>query len=212
MVRKAAPVLMPTSLTGNRHGFTLLELLVVLFIMAVMSAVVAASIGPAVAEARLRAATSMMVAQLQYARSYAVISCAPAAVLFDATHHGVTVISATQDTSGSTTWQTVTTQAGRFRPLPDGIVITDISLDDAQLEALTPDAANPFTEAPIITGVTTSDGTTEDGQYITFTPLGQGEDATITLQDANGKLRIIQVDAITGRCEITTNVNGQPSN
>ena len=173
MARKAAPEAMPTSRTGSKRGFTLLELLVALVIMTVLCGVVMASMQPALEEARLRSSACIVIAALRYARSYAVTNQAEAAVLIDARRRGVAVVKRGQPEE----WEPITTQAGRFRALPHGI---DILLQRGE-------------EAPDAQAV------------VVFTDLGQGEEASIVLEDERGRQQAILVDAVTGRCELAGN-------
>ena len=170
----------PTLRTGSKRGFTLLELMVTLVIMVLMSGVVIASIRPALEDARLRASACMVIAALRYARGYAVSHRTDAAVTFDVERRGVSVQARAQNADGEETWSVVTTQAGRFRSLPAGVEIVDITRPDT---------------AAVSDTMTT----------VTFSTLGQAEDAGIILGDARGHQRIIVVDAITGRCELARN-------
>jgi len=183
------------------RGFTMLELTVVLFIMALMSGVVAISIWPAMDDARLRSSASMVIATLRYARSYAVAHHTEATVLFDTGHPSVSVLAPQTDetymgtaTDSGETWSVITTQAGRLRSLPDGITITMTRSETTDLNA-TAGAATDMTD-----GATAGDS--ENQETITFTTLGQAEDVSITLHDAHDKQRVILVDAITGQCEL----------
>jgi len=195
---------MPTSTTGinSKRGFTLLELLIVLAIMTVLSGVVLASIWPALSEARLRASARTVIAQMNYARSYAITYHSQVAVLFDTGRHGITVAVSAQDQNGDQVWQPLTTQGGRFRALPEEIKLADITI------ANTSGGDNSISTGSAGT-ITLPDGTT--GQAVIFTALGQGENARITLQeeqrdqaagDADAKLhqRVVLVEALTGRC------------
>jgi len=176
----------------------------VLAIMLIFGAVVALAIPPAVRNAQLRASTLMVIAQLQFARSYAVANRTESAVQFDTQKNGIAVVMNAQDreqnntqanpddntqTANETiTWQAVSTPAGRFRTLPNGIVIKAVNVGTT-------------------VGEPTTTGTSS--QYVTFSALGQGEESGIILQDDHGIQRIIQVDALTGRCDIVNNENGQ---
>ena len=190
-----------------RAGFTLLELLVVLAIMVVMSAVVLTAIGPALAEARVRAGARLIVAQLRYARSLAITSRTETAVSYDSTRGGLSVLTQSADADGNISWQSDTTQAGRFRTLPDEVTVADITLTDPASEVTGPVTVNPFTSLPTVNPFTSAPtgnaapDASANRQLITFTALGQGEDARITLKDAQGHQRILQVDALTGRCD-----------
>ena len=161
------------------RGFTLLELLVVLAIMVILSGVVMATLGPALADARVRASTAQVIAALRYARSHAVSHRTEAAVIFDTERSGISVDERATDAEGVESWQAIGTQGGRFRLLPGGITIAEVT------------HANTADED-------------KDGIAVVFSPSGQGEDARITLRDAGGIQRVIVVDAITGRCEIAS--------
>ena len=198
------------------------ELLGTLSIMVIMCGIALPALQPLLEEARLRAVTSMVVGQLQYARSYAIANGTPTAVFFDTTNLGVGVMSAALTSSATnaetdelsagtnagseTNWQPVTTPAGRFRVLPTGVTLTDVSLTDVVYAAatgkLTSSAASTFTPAPTTSVTPLVNGTADEGQLITFSALGQGEDARITLQDVHGGTRTILVDALTGRCDL----------
>jgi len=182
-----------------------LELTVVLFVIALMSGVVAISFRPYLAEARLRSSTSMVIAALRYARSYAIAHRTDAAVAFDIAPPRLSVLAPHTDTTGTEletgtdtsadeTWSVVTTEAGRYRSLPDGISITIGHPESLDLYS-TGDAATDVTGS-----AATGDGT--DQETVTFTALGQAEDFSITLHDENDKQRVILVDAITGQCEL----------
>lgn len=170
---------MPTSTTGTRPGgFTLLELLVVLVILVLMSGVAMSSMGPALEDARWRAGARIVISALHSARSYAVSHHTDAAAQFDTTRNGVSLFALERDADGARQWRPITTQAGRFRALPPGIRIVDVTAASAP----------------------TASGLAE--QAITFSPLGQGEDADVTLADPRGRHRTVHVDALTGHCTI----------
>ncbi len=156
----------------------------------------------------------MVLAQLRYRTQLCHGNQADAAVLFDMQNQGLSVITDAQsspngnlptlesesvppDTSDQSGWQTVTTQAGRFRLLPDGMTMTVTFTAGA--------TAGSTTIAPVTNA---SDGGGQ--QSITFSALGQGQDAQITLQNVQGQQRIITVDALTGDSEIVSQINGQP--
>ena len=215
MARKAARALMPTLPTGSkrpargtseRHGgFTLLELLVVLVLIVVLSSVVTVNIGPALREARLRAGARQLLAQLQYARSVAITQQTTAAVLFDTTREGTSVMTLSTGADGAGTWQPDTSAAGRFRALPNGVQLATVTVD--------PGSAAPGAG----TTATTPNGT---GTLISFSVLGQGQNAQVILQETSDAAtasapvnqRVVLVDAVTGQCAIANNTgttNGQ---
>jgi len=189
---------MPMSKTGRKRerckpGFTLLELLVALAIMTIMSGVVVASMWPALSEARLRSGASMTLGALRYARSYAVTHRTRAAVEFDTRNQGVSVLIPETDDNGDESWRVLTTPAGRYRALPDGVFIAQIERPQTAQIAVAPPA--------------TAD---DERETVTFSALGQAEGVRVILEDErkirpeveHGIRRTIQVDAITGRCEL----------
>lgn len=174
MARKAAAEVTPTFPIGSRRGFTLLELLVTLVIMVIMTGVVATAIAPALEDAHLRAGTRMVISQLRYARSYAVSHHTQAMVRFTSEPSRVSVQALEQGDDGEQTWDAVTTPAGRLRKLPTGVTFTVAG------------------EGEVVD--------TKDEPTVTFSMLGQTEESmTITLHGANGRQRIIRLDALSGQ-------------
>jgi type II secretion system protein H len=175
---------LPTFHSSTLPGFTLLELLVVIFIMVIMSGVVMASLWPALSEARLRSSASMTISALRYARSYAVTHRTEATVQFDTERQGLSVLIQETGEEGEESWRVITSQAGQFRALPGGIEIAEVNRAE--------------------TTNSSTDESAETEDTVTFSALGQAEDIRITLSDERGNRRIIAVDAITGRCELTS--------
>ena len=210
--------ILPIGHSHSKHqGFTLHELLVTMVIMVIMCAVIAGEIGPAVTEARLRAVTSMAVSQLQFARSYAITNRTTTAVFFDSATPAIAVLSVAPDSnattmgtnvSSTTNWLPVTTQAGFYQPLPHGITITDVSLNNNT--GVTAWSTTPtYTPVETTSAAPAPNRNADEGQLITFSPAGVGEDVSITLRDARGDTRTILVDAITGRCDLANTNNDQ---
>jgi prepilin-type N-terminal cleavage/methylation domain-containing protein len=165
---------------SRQPAFTLLELMVVMFIMVVLTGVVAVSLAPALRGARLGSGTRMVLAALRCARDYALAHQTDAAVHLGDEAGGVAVyIRERDEESGEDTWRPLTTPAGRRRPLPEGIEVVEV--------------VNP--EADAGSGAAHDPG-------VTFTALGKGEELRITLRDPRGRTRIIEVDGLTGRCAV----------
>lgn len=159
---------------ARKTGFTTIELMVVLLIMAVMSSLVIVSMGPVLGDARLRTGCRVLISMLSYARSFAVTHRTRTLVIFDRKNSGVSVKARAQDETGEEQLVAVTTPSGRFRRLPQGIMIARVQ----------------------------KPGTTEDASYAGFSELGQSDGAIITVRDQHAKERIILLDRVTGRCEI----------
>ena len=176
MAGKAAPRVTQMSATGNRAGFTLLELLVVLVIMMMMTGIVAVSLRPALEEARLRSGARMLIASLRYARSYAISHRAMTAAVVDLDRPGLLMQARENELDGEEHWREITTPAGRFRSLPAGIDIVYVSGTGAEQD--------------------------KGEATVTFSPLGNSDGASLVLQDPGGRERTIQVDGVTGRCSL----------
>ena len=164
------------SATGNRGGFTLLELLVVLVIMVMMTGIVAVSLRPALEEARLRSAARMVIASLRSARSYAISHRTMTAAVVDMDHPGLLVQARENELEGEENWHEITTPAGRFRSLPAGIDIVYVSGTGAEQD--------------------------KGEATVTFSPFAIIDSASFVLQDPGGRERTIQVDGVTGRCSL----------
>lgn len=182
---------MPMSTTGNKRGFTLLELLVAMVIMTVLCGVAMAAIGPALEQARLRAGACTIISALRYARSEAITRRTDTVVQFDREQQRIAVLRHEQTTDGEETWHPVTTPAGRSRKLPDGLVIADI-MRESTYTSDTQDAQN-------------TQGAQDTQEVITFTATGQAENAAIVLHEKRGGQLTILVDAITGQCRLQDN-------
>ncbi|MHB9023283.1 MAG: prepilin-type N-terminal cleavage/methylation domain-containing protein [Armatimonadota bacterium] len=157
-----------------RRGFTLIELMVVLAIMVVMSGMVAVSLAPAMADARMRNACSMVISMMGYARSYAAARQTETRVVIAETRDGLEVRVREANEEGDEELAQVLTPSGRYRSLPDGISVESVWKPSAEEEQL----------------------------FCGFTPLGQTDEATITLVDKEGRRRLIHLDPITGRCKV----------
>jgi Tfp pilus assembly protein FimT len=157
-------------------------LIVVLIIIVLMTTLVTVSMAPVLAAARTHAACRIVVAKLNYARSFAVANNTQVVVTLQPT--GVSMGAHTQDSEGLDVVVPVSTQAGRYTSLPEGVQIVGV----------------------------TKDSTSEEQRFVAFTQYGQAENAVITLRDRNGKAFAIVVEAFTGRCRIVslqTTASGQ---
>lgn len=167
---------MVTSPTGNR-GFTLLELMFVMAITVLLSGAAAVALRPALEDARLRAATRMVVAGLRYARSYAVAHHTEAEVVVEVQTPALSVQAQTTDSGGEKNWETLTTSAGRRRVFPPGIRVI------------------PAAEAGSLISPTSLEEFT-----VTFSMLGRTDSTELLVSDAHGNERDLVVDGVTGRC------------
>lgn len=171
---------MPMSTTGikpGRNGFTIIELMVVLVIIALMTGTVVVAMGPALRDAKMRSACRIVASSLNYARSHAVTTGMTTRVVFDRGRSvEVEVIQENPDT-GTEEIISVTTSSGRRHGFPDGVEVS---------------------------GIIKTDTVEEDENWVEFTKLGQAEDAIIELTDADKQKRYVVIDPITGRCRVQT--------
>ena len=171
-----------TSRTGNKQGFTTIELMVTLTLMALMSGLVVVCMGPTLREAKLRAGCRVVASALVYARSYAVTHRTNTRVVLDKSEGAVSVLCQAMDERGEEALHPVLTQPGRQHKLPQGIKILAVR----------------------------KPGVEEEQDLVSFSQLGQSEDAVIVVESANGRERRITVDAVTGRCAIESGrINGR---
>lgn len=195
---------MPTSPTGiwpacrragSRRGFTLAELLVVMSIIVIMSAVAAPSFINLLSTSRLRAGARGVLAQCRYARDLATRERTYARVMFDpeggvsqvellekaeaaepGSRGAVTPVGGSRGGVGLTgdeQWVAPGAALGAPRRLPDGIEFDRMASRDAE-------------------------GATE----ITFAPDGRGVDFFLTLRDSRDQTLAVHVSATTGTVRI----------
>jgi prepilin-type N-terminal cleavage/methylation domain-containing protein len=174
MGKTVEPGVTLTSRTGSKRGFTTIELMVTLTLMALMSGLVVVSMGPALREAKLRSGCRIVASALIYARSYAVTHRAYTRVVLDKSEGTVSVLCQATNERGEAGMQPILTQPGRRHKLPQGIEILAVR----------------------------KSGVEEEQDLVSFSQLGQSEDAVIVVEGANGKERRITVDAVTGRCAV----------
>ncbi len=86
----------------SRHGFTLLEVVIALAVVGILTAVSIVQLVPAVERARVRQATSIIAADLQYAQMIASRERRPVVVIVTTAVQGYMI----RDRSGSTVYRT----------------------------------------------------------------------------------------------------------
>lgn len=153
--------------------------MVVMLIFVLMSAVVVVSMSPALSDARLRSGARMIVSMLNYARSYAVAHQTEARVVFDRTENGIVVETKALDERDEEQVVVLTTSAGKYHKLPGGLQIEPVE----------------------------KTGSDEEQEYISFSRIGQAENASVTITDSKGRQRRITVDGITGRCVVESDAD-----
>lgn len=165
----------PDRYAGGTSAFTLLELLVVLFIMGLMSAVVVPRLIGPLSGVTLETAARKTVQSLRWARSQAVALRRSVTVRFDPRARKLSVMyTASLDAAGQQEKQPMEHQ---FYVLPKGVAVEN---------------ADP-----------SSTGTGAGGSFdIVFYPTGQSSGAAIILKNDNGRICRIVVDFITGEASL----------
>jgi prepilin-type N-terminal cleavage/methylation domain-containing protein len=161
----------------SKHGFTLIELVVTLAILAIMSTVAIMAMGPALRDARLRTGCRIIVAKMNYARSYAISHQATSRVMLDKTSGEVRLLVLRKDSDGTEALVPVSTSSGKITRLPKSVTIAGVQ----------------------------KPGVPEEENFVDFSDVGQSETAFITLEDATGVKKTILVDSLTGRCSVQGN-------
>jgi len=155
-------------------GFTLVELLVVMIVMAVLSGAILPSVVNAVQRTGLRSASARVLDLLGFAHAAAIGRRMPVTVLIDTQQRACRV----RARRPTLPWMTDAEQAGTeltlvALQLPEGISVSVLKDASGAVGELSDDA-------------------------ITFAPDGTAEDAVIELSDDDGNVRTIQLLAATG--------------
>lgn len=160
---------------GGASAFTLLELLVVLFIIGLMSAVVVPRLIGPLSGVTLETAARKTVQSLRWARSQAVARRRSVTVRFDPRARRLSVMyTASLDAAGQETQQLM---EGQFYVFPEGVAVENA------------DAS--------------STGAGPGGSFdVVFYPTGQSSGAAIILKNDSGRTCRIVVDFITGEASL----------
>jgi general secretion pathway protein H len=165
---------------GPSSGFTLFELLVVILIISLISALVMPQMAASLPGVRLKSTTRAVAASLRYARSRAVYESTPYVAIFDSTQKFLAVepIETPLDAA----------QSGDIRKI----------LDTSKLEKV-----YEF-PAEIKFGVLNSTAADEDPDVfpILFFPGGDSTGGKIVLENLRRRQYTITIDTITGSVEI----------
>lgn len=125
---------MPTSATGNERGFTLIELVIVLAIIAVGATAVMLSLpGP---EATLRDSSERLAAQAAALRDEAVMTSQPMAIRIGAGGYGF-------ERYDGRTWVAETDKPFRAVRLPEGMTVTAVPSGEQRIRFDTTGLADP---------------------------------------------------------------------
>jgi general secretion pathway protein H len=165
---------------GPLGGFTLFELLVVVLIISLVSALVMPRVAASLPGVQLKSTARAVAASLRYARSKAVYESTPTMAIFDDTQKRLVVES-----------------------VENPFAVAE--LDDIREILDRPNLANVY-EFPdgVEFGVLNDNASVEDPEMfaIIFFPRGDSTGANIVLENSRRKQYTITVDAITGTVEI----------
>lgn len=163
---------------STQCGFTLVEMILVIFIMLLMASAVAPSLKNYLFTTRLRTATKQIVSLVNYARSLSISQKVKYRVNFDLDSERCWLSKAEQDLSGKERYVRLSNSWGRTHTLPEGI---DIYLIRTPRSRINKDSGT---------------------DYIVFKPNGSSEDSAIYIKNSKGNVRTLIVDGFTGRIRI----------
>ncbi|QTA84704.1 GspH/FimT family pseudopilin [Desulfonema magnum] len=162
----------------KKQGFTFLELLVVLVIISLMSALVAPRLGGALSRMNSKTAAKKIAASLRYARSQAVSRKMPHIAVFDFDKNRIVIGNWKPETPGTGNWELGTgnreLEAGKIYDLPEGV----------KLESAI--------GGEVVSGLF----------QINFYPVGSSSGGGVIISDEQERLYKITVDFITGTVQL----------
>lgn len=165
----------PKAAIGNRRGFTLLELTVVMVILALFTAVVTPSFVALHRESQMRTGLRVLVSTFRLARSLAVAEGRTIEVHIDCIRNVCQLFEEVPTEEGDLQLKPVASSIGRARSLPLTLTLT-LLRDERQ---------KPRAE-----------------DVVSFHPNGQSEHVILVLRDVRDKERAVEVQALTGAVRI----------
>ena len=118
---------------SRRAGFTLLELVVVLFILALVTALVAPAFSRSFGQAQLKASTRDLAALCRFARTQAITSQGILEVVLDRRTNSYWLSNVVRTPSARDTEQPLQNLQARIRALPTGVTLTSVVIDTGPL-------------------------------------------------------------------------------
>jgi len=214
-------------LNQNSHsrGFTLIEIVIVIFIMLLMTTITVPSLKMFADGTKLRTAARSISSLMSYARTSSITERTEYVVLFDTTNrqYWLSLESFLDDSSGTLTDSSRTNLAGSLEALAQQNTAntseenssSNNSDNNAVQTARTggllgiprdlPSGINiVLINSPRSTSSGTSGNTSNSGnlEYVTFYPDSKSEDFEVYLQSSSGKVFFLSVSEATGRISI----------
>lgn len=163
---------------SRRAGFTLLELVVVLFILALVTALVAPAFSRSFGQAQLKAATRELAALCRFARTQAITSQGVLEVVLDRQTNSYWLNGIVQASPAQDTEHPVQDRQARLRALPTGVTLKSVVIDTGPLRE-------------------------DERGSIIFFPQGSSTGGSIDLSDEKGRGYRIVVDPSVGLVRIS---------
>jgi prepilin-type N-terminal cleavage/methylation domain-containing protein len=205
-VRHPSSVVRPPSSAPRRAAFTLIEILVVVFISLLVAALAAPSFSRALQAQRLRASARTVVTAHKYARNMAVLRQQPMAVLFDRIGQVVEVVSVADRSGLAGRGGFLEDRMRTIRDEPqvkkkEALEAGDVPPPPAKMESI--DLRQLAEEVRIVDFKSEGDFFHRDGVYwVNYYPSGMSDGFTLRLQDERKKNAIISADPISGGAEV----------
>ena len=173
--------------TNVRHGFTLIELLIVMAILAIAAAMAVPMVSSA-GSMQLRAAVTMVAADLEYAKSLSISRGQNYSVVFDTTNKQYRIVVIDQLGNESPVSNPTTQSLSYVVSLPDNSRLSQVSIVSAN-----------FDGSPVVSFDYLGSPYSYNRSTHTSTALLNG--GVLTLQ-AGGSTRTVNVEAVTGYISI----------
>jgi type II secretion system protein H len=175
--------------TGKSHrGFTLIELMVLVVIMGIVSAMAIPNLSRSLANASLRAAARDLMTATQYARNYAVTHQTQTRLLLDTENNRYMLLARRTDDDGQSQFAQMTLAMTGTRELGRGVKFGEVEIQPSTAD-----------EAP-----------SDDGEsQVNFDPLGQADAAVIQLVN-DRHMWTLYVAPSTGRLTLTEGDQAPP--
>ena len=173
----------------KKAGFTLIEVLLVVVIILITTAIAIPSFSRSFKGAKIRAATRMVVMATRYARSVAVLHQVQTALLYDEELGTIEVVAIHTERSDSrflndappadAEEESATVDSRLKKHLEDGVRIAEVGSDADE-------------------GVTEVDGI----YYVNFYPNGMCDQHWVELEDDHGQRVLIEMDPMSGKSTV----------